>query len=230
MDAPVSGYYLAKRGLDCVAGAAARRRRRPGRRSPAMLLVRLTSRGPAIYTQTRVGYGGREFTIYKIRTMIHDCESLTGPRWCVPGDPRVTPVGRVLPQAAHRRIAATAATCCGRDEPGRPAAGAAGVRRQAGPRDPALPGRHAGLPGITGLAQLQLPPDTEVADVERKLAYDLYYARTSGLWLDLRHPGLHGAEAARPAGGRDPRRRSRRDDGRPSDADVPDARVAADAA
>src|SRR6185436_10775300 len=62
----------------------------------AMLVVRLTSRGPAIYTQNRVGYGGRMFTIYKIRTMIHNCESLTGPRWCVPGDPRVTPVGSVL--------------------------------------------------------------------------------------------------------------------------------------
>src|SRR5439155_5812034 len=62
----------------------------------AMALVKLTSRGPMTYTQFRVGYGGRVFTIFKIRTMIHNCESLTGPRWCVPGDPRVTPVGGVL--------------------------------------------------------------------------------------------------------------------------------------
>src|SRR5205814_6794677 len=58
-----------------------------------ILLVRLTSRGPAVYTQARVGRGGRVFTLYKIRTMYHDCESLTGPRWCLPGDPRITPVG-----------------------------------------------------------------------------------------------------------------------------------------
>ncbi len=61
-----------------------------------VLLVRLTSRGPAIYTQTRVGRGGRIFVMYKIRTMYHDCESLTGPRWSTPGDTRITPVGRVL--------------------------------------------------------------------------------------------------------------------------------------
>ena len=42
------------------------------------------------------------------------------------------------------------------------------------------------VPGITGLAQLHLPPDTEVAHVERKLTYDLYYARHLGLRLDLR--------------------------------------------
>src|SRR5262249_33892035 len=46
----------------------------------AALLVKLTSRGPAFYTQDRVGQDGRVFTIYKIRTMIHNAESLTGPR------------------------------------------------------------------------------------------------------------------------------------------------------
>src|SRR5262245_5290105 len=44
-----------------------------------VVLVRLTSRGPAIYTQSRVGRGGVVFTLYKIRTMYHDCEKLTGP-------------------------------------------------------------------------------------------------------------------------------------------------------
>src|SRR5258707_701537 len=62
----------------------------------AALLVKLTSRGPAFYTQTRLGRDGRLFTIYKIRTMIHNRESLTGPRWSMPGDPRVTPLGWFL--------------------------------------------------------------------------------------------------------------------------------------
>src|SRR3954452_18857039 len=47
----------------------------------AALLVKLTSPGPAIYSQTRLGRHGRPFTIYKIRTMSHNCEGLTGPRW-----------------------------------------------------------------------------------------------------------------------------------------------------
>src|SRR5262245_57274716 len=50
----------------------------------AALLVRLTSRGPAFYTQTRVGRGGKLFTILKLRTMINNCESLTGARWSMP--------------------------------------------------------------------------------------------------------------------------------------------------
>src|SRR5205807_7700134 len=65
----------------------------------AMLLIKLTSRGPALYSQSRLGLHGQPFRIYKIRTMIHDCESLTGPRWSVPGDRRVTPVGWFLRRA-----------------------------------------------------------------------------------------------------------------------------------
>src|SRR5439155_24112638 len=64
------------------------------------VLVRLTSRGPAFYSQQRVGQFGRVFTIYKLRTMYHQCERHSGPTWSVPGDPRVTPVGRVL-RAMH---------------------------------------------------------------------------------------------------------------------------------
>src|SRR5262249_45347314 len=47
----------------------------------AAVLVKLTSPGPVFYSQTRVGKNGRPFTIYKIRTMFHNCEGLTGARW-----------------------------------------------------------------------------------------------------------------------------------------------------
>src|SRR4051812_14619345 len=66
----------------------------------AMALVKLTSRGPALYSQKRVGQFGRVFVIWKIRTMYHECEKLTGPRWATPGDPRITRVGGVL-RALH---------------------------------------------------------------------------------------------------------------------------------
>jgi lipopolysaccharide/colanic/teichoic acid biosynthesis glycosyltransferase len=66
----------------------------------AMLLVRLTSRGPGIYRQQRLGQGGRGFTIYKIRTMYNQSEQRSGIVWSWPGDPRITPLGRWL-RAAH---------------------------------------------------------------------------------------------------------------------------------
>ena len=62
----------------------------------AVILTRVTSRGPAVYRQKRVGRDGREFTIFKIRSMCVDCERATGPRWSTPNDPRVTPLGRLF--------------------------------------------------------------------------------------------------------------------------------------
>ncbi|MBW3596416.1 MAG: sugar transferase, partial [Planctomycetes bacterium] len=66
----------------------------------ACLLVRLTSPGPAIYRQVRLGAGGRAFVLYKIRTMVVDAERKTGAVWASANDPRVTPLGRVL-RALH---------------------------------------------------------------------------------------------------------------------------------
>ncbi|MEX0713904.1 MAG: sugar transferase, partial [Pirellulales bacterium] len=67
---------------------------------PMMLLtvfvVRLTSSGPGIYRQVRVGLGGRHFVMYKIRTMRQDAEARSGPVWATLDDPRVTKVGRIV--------------------------------------------------------------------------------------------------------------------------------------
>jgi lipopolysaccharide/colanic/teichoic acid biosynthesis glycosyltransferase len=152
----------------------------------AALLVRLTSRGPAFYTQPRVGKDGRVFTIFKLRTMIDKCESLTGPRWCLPGDPRVTAVGRLL-RSLHL------------DELPQLLNVLKGEMSLIGPRperpeflpelERALPGYRQRLlvrPGVTGLAQVQLPPDSDLSTVRRKLAHDLWYVQSLGPWLDLR--------------------------------------------
>ena len=80
----------------------------------AMLLVRLSSRGPAIYTQRRLGLGGEVFTIYKIRTMYQDCERQSGATWSVPGDPRVTPVGRVLRSPTSTSCPSSSTSCWAR--------------------------------------------------------------------------------------------------------------------
>jgi lipopolysaccharide/colanic/teichoic acid biosynthesis glycosyltransferase len=152
----------------------------------AMALVKLTSRGPALYSQTRVGLNGRPFTIYKIRSMSHKCESLTGACWSKPGDPRVTSLGKIL-RATHI------------DELPQLWNVLRGEMSLIGPRperpefvpqlEKAIPLYHGRLlvrPGVTGLAQIQLPPDTDLDSVRLKLAYDLYYVRKVGFWFDLR--------------------------------------------
>ena len=73
----------------------------------AALVVKLTSRGPAFYTQIRVGRGGRLFTIYKIRSMIHNCESLTGPQLVDARRPADDVVRLVPATLAPGRAAAT---------------------------------------------------------------------------------------------------------------------------
>ena len=152
----------------------------------AALAVRLTSRGPAFYTQLRVGCGGRTFTIYKLRSMIDNCESLTGPRWSMPGDPRVTAVGRFLRRSHLDELPQLLNVLRGEmsligPRPERPEF-VPELEREV----PGYKQRLTLRPGVTGLAQVQLPPDTDVDSVRRKLAHDLFYIANVSPWLDLR--------------------------------------------
>lgn len=150
-----------------------------------VLLVRLTSAGPAIYTQSRVGRGGRVFTLYKIRTMCHDCESLTGPRWSMPGDPRITPVGwwlrrlhlDELPQLVN--VLRGDMSLIG-PRPERPE-----IVKKLRQIVPGYDRRHVVKPGITGFAQVHLPPDSCIRSVKNKLVYDLFYIRNRSLGMEL---------------------------------------------
>jgi len=152
----------------------------------AVILVRLSSRGPAIYTQKRLGRGNRPYTIYKVRSMFQDCESRSGPQWSTKGDSRVTPVGRVLRSTHIDELPQLWNVLRGEmslvgPRPERPEI-AVNLERVI----PCYADRMRVRPGLTGLAQVQLPPDTSLADVKRKLACDLYYIGHADFWLDLR--------------------------------------------
>jgi lipopolysaccharide/colanic/teichoic acid biosynthesis glycosyltransferase len=152
----------------------------------SMLLIKLTSRGPVLYLQTRVGRGGRPFTIYKLRSMVHRCESLTGACWAIPGDPRVTPVGKLLRRTHLDELPQLWNVLRGDMS----LVGPRPERPEFVPRlEQAIPHYRERLlarPGVTGLAQVQLPPDTDLESVRIKLAYDLHYTAHLGFWLDLR--------------------------------------------
>jgi len=184
-DQPPTGYLRVKARLEQAAALGMLALSLPLLLVTAVL-VRLTSRGPAIYAQKRVGANGRPFTIYKLRTMSHDAERETGPQWSPPGDPRITPVGRVLrilhldelPQLWN--VLRGEMNLIG-PRPERPE-----IIRMLRRRLPDYELRLAMPPGITGLAQVQLASDTEVDDVRRKLALDLSYIERFGPWLDFR--------------------------------------------
>jgi lipopolysaccharide/colanic/teichoic acid biosynthesis glycosyltransferase len=149
-------------------------------------LVRLTSPGPGLYSQVRLGRGGRSYRIYKIRTMSHDCERGTGPRWSTPGDPRVTALGRWLRRTHLDELPQLWNVVRGEmslvgPRPERP--------EIAAQLQQAIPGygtRLAVRPGITGLAQVQLPPDEDLGGVRRKVACDAVYVTAMSPWLDAR--------------------------------------------
>jgi lipopolysaccharide/colanic/teichoic acid biosynthesis glycosyltransferase len=154
----------------------------------AAAAVKLTSPGPVFYTQTRVGLNGRRYKIVKLRTMHHNCEAVSGIRWAAKGDDRVTWVGKFLRLTHIDELPQLWNVLKGEmslvgPRPERPEV------IQAKGLDQLVPGyKHRLLvrPGVTGLAQVQLPADTDVTSVRHKVVYDLYYVQNQGLWLDVR--------------------------------------------
>jgi lipopolysaccharide/colanic/teichoic acid biosynthesis glycosyltransferase len=152
----------------------------------AALAVKLTSRGPALYSQIRLGRGGRPYAIYKIRTMTHNCETQSGACWSTAGDSRVTAVGRFLRRTHIDELPQLWNVLRGDMS----LVGPRPERPEFVPKlAQAIPGYRERLlarPGVTGLAQVQLPADTDLDSVRRKLAFDLYYIENASLLLDLR--------------------------------------------
>jgi lipopolysaccharide/colanic/teichoic acid biosynthesis glycosyltransferase len=152
-----------------------------------IVLVRLTSRGPGVYHQTRVGRGGRLFTMYKLRSMRIDAEARSGPTWAAPGkDPRVTSLGYWLRKLHLDELPQLFNVLRGEmsligPRPERPE-----FVDVLGRYIPEYHDRHTVAPGITGLAQINLPPDTDLDSVRRKVALDLEYIHTASLTLDCR--------------------------------------------
>lgn len=172
------------------------------------ILIKATSPGPVIYRQIRIGIDrryaprrrgarsgrdrrrlnlpGRPFVIYKFRTMVDGAENGIGPTWAAPGDPRVTPVGRILRIARIDEMPQFWNVLRGEmslvgPRPERPAF----VNSLVG-HVPGYTHRLRVKPGITGLAQVEHQYDSCLDDVHTKVQYDLHYIREHGLMMDLR--------------------------------------------
>jgi hypothetical protein len=135
----------------------------------------------------RVGLRGKTFWVYKIRTMSQDAEALTGPVWS-PGmaDPRITKFGRFLRKSHLDELPQLFNVLAGDmvligPRPERPE-----FTQFLAQEIPGYVGRLTVKPGITGMAQINLPPDTDLESVRRKLELDLDYICNSNFWIDIR--------------------------------------------
>ena len=149
------------------------------------ILVKITSRGPILYRQRRVGHNGATFTMYKFRSMRQDAEAKTGAVWSAKNDPRTTPIGRwlrtlrldELPQLFN--VMRGDMSIVG-PRPERPEF--VSVLRE---KIPYYGQRLCVRPGLTGWAQINYKYGDTIEDTIVKLEYDLYYIKNLSWSLDM---------------------------------------------
>ncbi len=146
--------------------------------------IRLTSEGPALFRQERVGLAGMPFTILKYRTMREDAEK-DGPQWASKNDDRITPLGRFLRKARLDELPQLWNVLAGKmsfvgPRPERPV-----FIRELRAAIPYYDQRHAVRPGITGWAQVKYPYGASIEETEDKLEFDLYYIKRMSLSFDV---------------------------------------------
>lgn len=150
------------------------------------VIVKLTSPGPGFYRQERVGLNGTTFYVVKLRSMVVNAERPGEAVWCVPNDARITWLGKVLRKLHLDELpqlynVVRGDMCLVGPRPERPKICEDLARQIDGYYD-----RNAVKPGITGLAQINLPPDVTIEDVRKKQILDLDYIENANFWLDIR--------------------------------------------
>jgi exopolysaccharide biosynthesis polyprenyl glycosylphosphotransferase len=151
----------------------------------AMVLVPLTSKGPAFFTQDRLGAHRVPFRIIKFRTMVHDAEP-NGPQWAQEGDLRVTKLGAVLRRARIDEIPQLINVLRGEMSLIGPRPEREHFVSQLTEMIPFYSLRFFVKPGLTGWAQVKFRYGASQEDALEKLRYELYYIKNQSLLLDAR--------------------------------------------
>jgi sugar transferase (PEP-CTERM system associated) len=149
------------------------------------ILVKLSSSGPILFRQQRVGRRGELFTLYKFRTMRQDAEASSGAVWAGKNDPRVTRVGRFLRKTRLDELPQLWNVLIGD-------MGFVGPRPERpefvswlSEKIPYYNLRHIIRPGLTGWAQVRYSYGASLEETQEKLKYELYYIKHMSLSLDL---------------------------------------------
>jgi sugar transferase (PEP-CTERM system associated) len=150
-----------------------------------VLGIKLSSRGPVLYRQKRVGLDGVPFYCYKFRTMRADAEADTGPTWALDDDPRITKFGKFMRKSRLDEIPQLWNVLKGDmslvgPRPERPE-----FTEVLSREIPHYHLRHTVRPGITGWAQIRYKYASSLEDAKEKLRYDLFYIKNMSIGLDL---------------------------------------------
>lgn len=153
--------------------------------APILWVINLfANQGSFFYWQERIGKNGIPFTIYKLRTMVHDAEK-NGAVFSSIGDDRITPFGKFLRKSRIDELPQFINVLLGEmaiigPRPERPV-----FVNEISKIIPLYQTRHIIKPGLTGWAQVNYSYGSNIEDSLMKLRYDLYYIKHRNLFLDI---------------------------------------------
>ncbi|MCB2202108.1 sugar transferase [bacterium] len=178
------------------------------------IIIKLDSRGPVFYTQTRIGVNrrkgdrryhqktnvedqrsndrrkenlmGKPFKVIKFRTMVQDAEKKSGPVWATKGDPRITRLGRFLRKSRIDEIPQFLNVLMGDMALVGPRPERPTFVKDLSTKIDGYADRLRVKPGITGLAQIESGYDSDLDSVKEKIGHDVEYIRTMSLWTDVK--------------------------------------------
>jgi exopolysaccharide biosynthesis polyprenyl glycosylphosphotransferase len=149
-------------------------------------IIKTNSPGPALYRQDRVGKNGKNFKIYKFRSMYADAETKSGPVWAAKRDPRVTSVGKIIRRLHIDEVPQFINVLRGDMSLVGPRPERAFFVEKLAAELPLYKRRLRVRPGITGWAQVKHKYDESIEDVKVKLKYDLFYIENMSWRMDLK--------------------------------------------
>lgn len=150
------------------------------------MAIKIESKGPILYKQVRVGKDFCKFKTIKFRSMQHNAEEKTGPKWAETDDPRITKVGSFLRRFRLDEVPQFLNVLIGDmsiigPRPERPY-----FVDQLSKEYPFYHRRLSVLPGISGWSQIKQSYDQNIDDIRQKLKFDFYYIENLSFGLDLK--------------------------------------------
>jgi len=149
------------------------------------ILIKLDSEGPIIFSQKRVGQAGKEYMIYKFRSMIADAEEKSGPVWTSKNDQRITRVGKVIRKVRIDELPQLFNVLKGEMSLVGPRPERKYFVERLSNKIPYYRERFSVKPGVTGWAQVSYGYGSTEEDAIEKLNYDLFYIKNLSSLMDL---------------------------------------------